>query len=169
MNRKNKKRLAIPVITIIVLLVMTLGVLATSIDPGSENDPVVTLSYVENRLAEIVSDFQEKLELLNVNNGNPSSPIEAQTSEFGFEAIMIPAGSSVYFADNVQLILRSGAMTAIANSSGNGLADLTAGNDLKTGDSVQMNHLLLVPRNDGRGVSVSIDSWMMIKGNYTLQ
>jgi hypothetical protein len=169
MNRKNKKRLVIPVIAIIVLAAMTLGVLATSTDPGSENDPVVTLSYVESRLAEIVSDFQEKLDSVDLNTGNPSSPSETQASESGFEAIMIPSGSLVYFAGNTQVILRSGAMTAIANSSGNGLADLTVGNDLKTGDAVKMNHLLLVPRNDGRGVSVSIDSWMMIKGNYTLQ
>ncbi|MBK5251761.1 MAG: hypothetical protein JJE29_03900 [Peptostreptococcaceae bacterium] len=169
MNRKNKKKLAIPVIAIIVLLAMTLGVLAASYEPGSENDPVVTLSYVESRLAEIVSDFQEKLDSVSVNDGNTSSPIETQTLESGFEAIMIPSGSFVYFGGNTQVILRSGAMTAIASPKGNGLADLTAGKDLKTGDAVQMNHLLLVPINDGRGVSVSIDSWMMIKGNYTLQ
>jgi hypothetical protein len=169
MNKRDKKRLAIPVIAIVLLAAMTLGVLAVSYEPGSENDPVVTLSYVESRFAEIISDFQEKLDSVSVDADNASLPIETQTSETGFEAILIPAGSHVYFADNTQVILRSGAMTAIANSSGNGLADLTVGNDLKTGDAVQMNHLLLVPRNDGRGVSVSEDSWMMIKGKYTLQ
>jgi len=169
MNRKNNKKFVIPFISIVILAAMTLGVLAASYDPGSENDPVVTLSYVEGRIAEIVSDFQQKLDSINESGENASSSSEIQTLESGFEAIMIPAGKSVYFADNVQVILRSGAVTAIANSSGNGLADLTAGKDLKTGDSVQMNHLLLVPRNDGRGVSVKVDSWIMIKGDYTLQ
>ncbi|SRR6056297_122059 len=168
MDNKGKRKFAVPFISIIILAVMTLGVLAISYEPGSENDPVVTLSYVESRLSEIVSDFQEKLDSIEKDSAN-SIPQEGTSSDdSGFEPILIKAGSRIYFGGNTQVILRSGAMNAIANTAGNGLADLTQGKDLKSGDQIQTNHLILVPRDDGRGANVSVDSWIMVKGEYIL-
>ncbi|PLX33506.1 MAG: hypothetical protein C0604_03450 [Clostridiales bacterium] len=168
MGKKGKRKFAALVVSILVLAAMTLGALAITYEPGSENDPVVTLSYVESRLSEIVSDFQEKLDTIETGSENPVSQQATPGDESGFEPILIKAGSIVYFGGNTQVILRSGEMKAIANAAGNGLADLTYGKDLKTGEQIQMNHLILVPRNDGRGADVSEDSWVMVKGEYIL-
>jgi len=169
MGNKGKRKFMVPLISILVLLAMSLSVLAAAYEPGSENDPVVTLSYVENRLSEIVSDFQEKLDSIETGSANTTSQEGMSSDEAGFEPILMEAGSIVYFGGNTQVILRSGSMNAIANAAGDGLADLTQGKDLKTGNQIQKNHLILVPRNDGRGAAVSEDSWIMVKGEYTLQ
>lgn len=165
MNGKDMKKMAMLAIAVVLCAAMTVGVMAATYEPGSENDPVVTLSYVEGRLAGIMADFQEKLQALET----PASSGSATVSEGVYEVVFAEKGSQIYFADNTQVILRSGALNAIANASGDGLADLTAGKDLKTGNPVEKNHLLLVPRNDGRGVSVLEDAWIMINGRYTLQ
>ena len=78
------------------------------------------------------------------------------------------AGSKLIGAEGTQFILRSGSATAIDNGA-NGVSDLTAGKDLSGGTAVEKNHLLLVPRADGRGISCSTKCYVMVLGEYTLQ
>ena len=51
----------------------------------------------------------------------------------------------------------------------NGVSDLTSGIDLMTGMQVETNHLLLVPRDDGRGILVSTEAWVMVRGDYIIE
>ncbi len=67
-----------------------------------------------------------------------------------------------------EIILRSGEATAIGNGS-NGISDITGGKDLMTTDRVNTNHLLLVPRDDGRGIQVWTESYVMVRGKYTVE
>ena len=65
-----------------------------------------------------------------------------------------------------EIILRSGTAEALCPGA-NGISDLTAGADLPGGTAVSANHLLLVPRNDGRGITVtSADAYVMVRGTY---
>jgi hypothetical protein len=50
-----------------------------------------------------------------------------------------------------------------------GLSDLTAGKDLAATFALSKNHLMLVPRNDGRGISAATDIWVMVKGTYSIE
>jgi len=70
--------------------------------------------------------------------------------------------------EGTEIILRSGEATAIDNGA-NGVSDITAGKDLMTGNQVSLNHLLLIPRKDGRGIQVSTEAWVLVRGNYTIQ
>jgi hypothetical protein len=67
-----------------------------------------------------------------------------------------------------EIILRSGEATAIDNGA-NGVSDITAGKDLMTGQSVGQNHLLLVPKDDGRGIQATTDLFVMVRGAYSIQ
>ncbi len=49
------------------------------------------------------------------------------------------------------------------------MADLTDGSNLNGGSSVTKNHLLLVPREDGRGIACATDCYVMVKGSYTVE
>ena len=64
---------------------------------------------------------------------------------------------------NVTVIRCSDAVSGDAR-----IADLTGGADLMTGASVELNHLLLVPRNDGRGITAVTDIWVMVRGEYNV-
>ncbi|MDR1571339.1 MAG: hypothetical protein LBS32_02325 [Clostridiales Family XIII bacterium] len=109
--------------------------------PGSESDPVVTKSYVDQRLAA----------------GGAS-----------FVPVQVMAGQSVIGGEGAEIILRSGEATVIA-AGANGVSDLTQGQDLAGGAQVMQNHMLLVPRDDGRGIAAVSDAWVMLRGAYTLK
>ncbi|MDO4551966.1 MAG: hypothetical protein Q4C22_00360 [Bacillota bacterium] len=133
---------------ILVLVLALVGAAAISVfaaEPGSSEDPVVTQSYVDAQIA-------------------------AALGEGGavFTAINVPAGSSLIGAGGTELVLRSGQATAIDNGA-DGVSDLTGARDLKGGDTVEANHLLLVPRDDGRGIRAVTEIWVMVKGGYTIQ
>lgn len=85
-----------------------------------------------------------------------------------FQAVMLNAGQTLTGDEGTEIIVRSGEFTAIDNGA-NGVSDLTSGQDLMTGTQVGTNHLLLVPRNDGRGIYAKTEGWIMIRGNYTIK
>jgi hypothetical protein len=67
------------------------------------------------------------------------------------------------------MILRSGIASAVDSGMG-GLADVTAGKDIRHGENISQNHLLIVPRDDGRGVRAENNNVvLMVRGGYTIQ
>ncbi len=145
-------------------------------DAGSDSDPLVTKSYVEKRLAEMDSKVSEaSVQQIDLKIASLKSDLQAQIKAGGtsgsgtvsdFSLVQVKAGDTLTFGENAQFILRAGLATAIAGQGG-GLSDLTSGKDLKSGVDISTNHLILVPKNDGRGVKVNYESWFMIKGTYT--
>lgn len=57
----------------------------------------------------------------------------------------------------------------VVDSTGNGIPDVTAGADIYAGSAVPLNHLLIVPRDDGRGVKAQSPAVMMYRGGVTIQ
>lgn len=125
------------------------GIFGAESGAGTAADPVVTKSYVDAKIAEIQSS---------------SGSGESVT----FDPVFVGAGKKVLGGGGSELILRSGSATAVDNGV-NGVSDLTDGKDLKGGSTVQKNHLLLVPRDDGRGILALTDTWVMIKGPYVIK
>lgn len=103
--------------------------------PGSTEDPVVTKSYVDSKLAYAVLHLLE--------------------------------GQALIGGEGTEIIVRSGEVKAIDNGI-DGISDITAAMDLKSGTICKANHLLLVPRNDGRGITAVTEAYIMIRGPYTL-
>ena len=93
------------------------------------------------------------------------SYVDAKTS---YTPIQVTAGKQLIGKEGTEVILRSGEATAIDNGA-NGVSDITAGTDLMTGMQVGMNHLLLVPRDDGRGIYAVTDIWVMVRGDYIIK
>lgn len=129
------KKIILFVITGVLILGIAIASGADTI-PGSENDPVVTKSYVDSKVSYIPLKLEE--------------------------------GQKLIGDEGTEIILRSGEATAIDNGA-NGVSDITGGKDLMTGNKIEPNHLMLIPRNDGRGIRVSTEAWVLIRGNYTVQ
>jgi len=139
-------------------MTLIIGGIAIGSNPGGATDPVVTQSYVEGRLQALNDSIQAQIEELSL----PTTGGQA------FEVIAVEAGQTIYLEANSQFILRTGEATAIAGPGG-GLSDLTGGLDLQTNDLISRNHLLLVPRSDGRGVYFITQAYIMVSGSYTLE
>jgi hypothetical protein len=122
---------------------------ATTYTPGSEDDPVVTKSYVDGQIATIK-------QYVDNNSGSGAAT---------YKPLQVAPGKTLIGGEGTEIILRSGEATAIDNGS-NGISDITAGKDLWTGNPVALNHLLLIPRADGRGIKATTDIWVLIRGSY---
>ncbi len=130
------------IITILVVAVVfcSLGVVTMFATPGDSNDPVVTLSYIQNIFKPEVT-----FKVVNLKKGN------VLTAKAGTE-----------------IVLRMGTAKVFATAKG-GVADLTSGVDLTNGKVVPANHHLVVPVADGRGITAQTDVIIMVKGGYSVK
>jgi hypothetical protein len=78
-------------------------------------------------------------------------------------------GQRIVFDAGADFIVRTGAATVVAPVVDVGIPDVTAGRDVTNGQAVGLNHLMLVPQTDGRGVLFSQPSWIMIRGGHVVQ
>lgn len=140
------------------LTAATAAVWAAAGEPGSESDPVVTKSYVDQKITELKK---------SLSSGSGSQGEEGGAYE-SYTAVNVPAGKRLIGGEGAEFILRSGEALAIDNGK-DGVSDLTGGADLKSGQAVAKNHLLLIPRDDGRGIEAKGELWVMIRGAYTLK
>jgi len=130
----------------------------TSIVPGSANDPVVTKSYVDQRLAALGQGGP-------VSSGSGGSV----NAGGGFVVVTLQSGQSVVGGAGSEIILRSGSATAISSASG-AVSDVTTGADLAQGSTVSKNHLLIVSRDDGRGIQATSNSvYVLVSGSHQIK
>ena len=167
----------------LLLLIMTFGFfivnpLAQSVVPGSDADPLVSKSYVDSRVNELIAMIG------NISHPAASSAeanidIEALKWEIISELNLIDGaslfapvnaarGQIILGGQGTEILLRTG--RAVAYSTGeNGLVNITVGMEIFSGFEIPANHLLLTPRDDGRGVMVtSTEAWFMVKGGYQI-
>ncbi len=141
------KKIVAGLVIIFLVFAVTIAAVAAADTPGSEGDPVVTKSYVDNQIAQLKS------------SGTVSNT---------YVVVEVKAGQKVLGKSGTEIILRSGEASAIDNGA-NGVSDITAGQDLMTGQIVGQNHLLLVPKEDGRGIQAVTDLFVMVRGPYSIQ
>jgi len=90
-------------------------------------------------------------------------------SSASFEIVYMEQGRLLIGDKGTEIILRSGIASVVDSGTG-GLADVTAGKDITNGEKVSQNHLLIVPRDDGRGVKAETNNVvLLVKGGYTIQ
>ena len=104
--------------------------------PGSQQDPLVSKSYVDERLKMAV--------------------------------VQVPAGKELIGYGGTEIVVRSGSATEVDTELA-GQADVTAGVDLRSGETAPVNHLLIVPRDDGRGVKAQTSLFVLVRGNYEVR
>lgn len=155
--KNNKLKKTTLVLGVGIILLGTTLVFAA---PGSEDDPLVSLSYLEDRIEQLEYSIEEKLDKITDN--------EKDTESNDLEIVEISAGESIICKDGTEIILRGGKARVIAAELG-GLSDITAGEDLKMDEQVPPNHLIIVPRDDERGVHATEDAIFMIRGEYEIR
>ncbi len=136
------------------------------------------LEEVEKRLAEI-----EKLSAKLAKDTKPSEKDLQDKSDMGevigengflnadiYTVLKMEKGQKLILGAGAEFIIRAGSGTAIAGVNGDGLADITAGKDLRAGAEIEKQHLLVASVNDGRGVLITSEnsSYLLVKGSYKI-
>ncbi|NLY84881.1 MAG: hypothetical protein GX077_00815 [Tissierellia bacterium] len=130
-------------------------------EPGSEADPLVSKSFVEKKIEELMEYIDQKV------NGSNSSVVEG-----AWAVVEVPEGKSLICYGGTEIILRSGRATAISivkSGIENGVTDVTAGRDLKMNEEIEQNHLLIIPRTDSRGAYSVTHTYWLVKGDYEIK
>lgn len=104
--------------------------------PGTAEDPVVTKSYVDQF-------FVPKI-------------------------VELEAGQTIIGEAGTQFDLRVGTVYCLADPAyaKGGLSDVTAGMDIGHMQPISLNHLLICPRSDGRGLFAQTSAIVMVWGVY---
>ena len=156
-----KKTTILKITAVFLLCLLAIGSFAVFSEPGGTDDPVVTKSYIiEKVVPDIKAYIDEKI-------ASASGQGSASRSD-SFIVVNLKAGEKIIGESGCEVILRMGSASIIATAKG-GLVDTTAGYDLSNGSSMPSNHLLIIPVSDGRGVIATSDAIVMVKGGYRLQ
>ncbi len=153
---KNKIFLTIQVIVILAFAVV-ISVFAA--EPGTSDDPVVSKSYVDNKISELLKTL-ESGGTINVNSNSDNSKLK-------YVPVHVGVGQKLVGGEGTEVILRVGRSFSVVPGS-ESLIDATDGKELKDKAEIKKSHIVIIPRNDGRGVRVVEDAWFLVKGEYTI-
>jgi len=153
---------------------------ANTVEPGTDQDPVITQSYVDKKISELntklesanttINELTKKLNDYSTANEELKKKLQDfNPEEAKFKPVELKAGQKLIAGASAEIVLRSGKAKAVGGTYG-GLSDITAASsvDLKTDADIPLNHLLLVSRDDGRGIIALKNSWIIIKGSYAI-
>lgn len=146
----------------IVVLVIAVAVLAAGIGAyaatsyGTQSDPLVALSYLEDVLGpkmedELGKQIDEAAEALQAEYGAASS---------AFSVVTLASGETLRCGEGCEIVLRSGSAAASGT-----LVDVTSGTELASGAAVTANHLYV---GSGSGVTASENCTLLVRGSYTV-
>lgn len=133
---------------------------------SEEIDPLVTQSYVEMRIEELKSLFQTPT--TPSQNSNNTSTNEEISKYIKFVPVELQVGDNLIGGAGSEMVLRSGKGKGISSGDG-GLLDVTDGVDLQEDQNIPLHHLMVTPRDDGRGIRITTASaFVMVKGSYKI-
>ena len=164
----KKKILILTVIAALLLssatLIWALANPSADSGAGRQSDPLISVSYIEDVLMPRISTYiNQRLAGFDGGANVPSPGFNPH-----FEVVEVRAGQRLMGYAGTEFILRSGAATIIASELG-GISDTTSGIDLPHTMQAPHNHLLIIPRSDGRGLNITIDALVMVRGRYRVQ
>ncbi|MDK2865982.1 MAG: hypothetical protein PWP51_77 [Clostridiales bacterium] len=158
MKHINWDKLSYTTLGIVIGVALSFGISGADNTAGTSSDPLVTLSYLNQQMsaleARMTGDVNEKISALDVST--PSL----------FEVINVPNGTTLYFGASTEFILRVGT-AVVVDPNAVGIPDLTSGIKVDDKGIVPLDHHMLVPSDDGRGIKLTSDCWLMVKGTYT--
>ena len=172
----NRKRFAVAVLIFVCVVGLYAAVSAEGPEPGSEGDPVVTKSYVDQRVYEIMRliDGYSPSSQQPLNSDETLALIEyavkqAVSKEQGasFTPVFVEMDKIIYGGEGCEMILRSGGGYVVTST--DAVVNVTSGRDLRHGADAPAGNLLIFPRDDGRGIKTTNNCWFLVKGQYTIK
>jgi hypothetical protein len=191
----ESKIIKILLLSFILTAVLSFGIMqivaSPSPAPGSNQDPIVTKSYVDAKIAEALANYtgtpqgtttgdtstfeaklteiENDLRDLEREYNYSSLAVAGAIEKTVFSVVQASKGQKLLLGEGTEIILRAGNADAVSGPGGD-LSNLTTGVSIANGTKIDQNHLILSSREDGRGLAVISDTiWVMIKGSYKVQ
>lgn len=162
---------------------------SSSGQPGTADDPVVTKSYVDQKIAQAIkgggtaSSTSSKTTsptapatnstASNTTSSGTSNAAKSSTVEQteALKVVDVKPGQKLIANAGAEFILRNG-NAVVYSMDASGAIDITSGTEIVHNQAVEKNHLLSFPR-EGRGIQVKegqkFGLVVMVRGGYTVQ
>ncbi len=158
MNKQNTKKQIILIGAIAIAGITTLN--AANNNVGSDTNPLVTKNYVDAKIEEqkeYITELRQEIQSLK----------QEKDSSNAYKAVVVPQGQTIYGEDGTEMIVRAGEGTVVTAGT-IGIQNVTTGEDITNGVVAPRNHLLIVPREDGRGLLATRQLTVMVRGGYKI-
>ena len=166
MKKKNWLAPLLVVAMIFGAMNMTVSVAA---EPGSDQDPLVTLSYLNDTfLKTVLEKVDQKIaarntEIVKQLGGQASGAESANT----FSVVTLTQGQILTGDIGCEVMLRVGTAACVSPSAP-GLIDETSAGTLNNGGALEKNHLYMMTI-EGRGVqATAATTKLLVRGTYTV-
>lgn len=159
----------------LLVLVMVIGAMNMTVslaaEPGSDQDPLVTLSYLnETFMKSIMDQVDQKIAARNTQIGRQMSGQGAGTGTEAastFTVVTMSQGQVLTGDIGCEVMLRVGTAACVSPSNP-GLIDETAASVLNNGGALVQNHLYMTTI-EGRGVkATAATTKLLVRGSYTI-
>ena len=151
---------------------LAVSIIATGVafanNAGSSEDPLVAKSYVDDKIDQVLDVINKTISTSQNTSQNPPVSSNVQVSGNSFKPVLVEVGQTIYGKEGTEMILRSGKGNAVVPGA-EGIANITNGLELKNKSTVTKNHLIIIPRDDKRGVKVTEKAWFLVKGDYEIK
>jgi hypothetical protein len=176
---KQKKKWMLPVAAGAALILCAGAALAAA---GDENDPLVTLSYLnETFLPQLVSQVEDKAAARQSELTTAFTAQVAQyqeevesagggTSETGgstYTLVSLSRGQTMTLDLGCEVLLRVGTATVNCGSDP-ALVDVSTGGTLNKGSALEKNHLYMATMTDRVVTATGESVKLMVRGGYTI-
>lgn len=151
--------------------VLFLFTVAYAAGAGGQDDPLVTLSYLNGPFTREVKTMVDQT--VTERKGEMEQSLKNILAEGGgsggvFQVVTLSQGQSLQCQVGCEVMLRVGGAVCGANDSV-GLIDTTAGTNLQSGGALVQNHLYMATI-DGRWVAASSATVkVLVRGPYSIQ
>ena len=164
---KNNARFS-RILAALVMTVAALSITAFAADPGSEKDPLVTLSYLkETFYSSIMQEVDEKIDARNAQIAAQVSDASSSGSVDAFAVVTLTDGQVLNGDIGCEVMLRVGSAVCTAPSAP-GLIDETDASILNNAGTLVKNHLYMMTI-EGRGVkATAATTKLLVRGTYTI-
>lgn len=160
------------------------GAATGSVEPGSVGDPVITKSYLDERLAEYkngtesssssnveneIAALKKQIEGLQTSNEEMKKQLSEQkktTAQSNFKKVTIKSGKTLIMKYGTEMIFYSG-QGNFKTANNKYILDLTERNHVSNNAEVLLYHTYLI--RSGCNLEVTKDSVVYIQGTYTVK
>lgn len=129
------------------------------------------LKATDEDLQKRLTDTEAKLTDTQAKLTATQAELAAVKDSIVFKIIKLPAGKTLVGGASTEIIVRNKnrVKAYVASTATGGVSNLISGTDIKNGAIIPDNQLLLIPKEDGRGITAISDADIMIKGLYTIK
>ncbi|MBR1738070.1 MAG: hypothetical protein IJ736_13840 [Firmicutes bacterium] len=163
------KRKLLTAAEIVIFTAAVTGMIVFGGQPGGEDDPIVSKSYVDSKIEQLKGNSREQSGISDDVKNEIIQEVLMQTGSGDmYVPVFVKKGEVLYGAEGSEIILRSGVAYAKIEG-GDGIVNATEGTELPDTYPIRKNNLHIVPRDDGRGMRVTEDAWFIVKGGYRVE